>query len=234
VSDLSGAEEIWVCDADGANAAQLTRLGGEIGCIRLRWSPDGRSLTFSASPEGRNAVYTVNANGGSPQRLTMDPGSSSEPYWSGDGKWILFGLIDAAGKMGIFKLPAGGGSPVQVTDDPGWMPMESPDGKFVYYHKSESEGFSLWRVASTGGETRKVFDLRGWGVVETLTSRGAYWIQWSNNSLHFLDTATGKTERLASFPKPVMGYSVSPNGRQSVYGQLDQSGSDLMLVENFR
>jgi predicted Ser/Thr protein kinase len=35
VSDRSGAEEVWVCDADGANAVQLTRFGGEINC----WMP---------------------------------------------------------------------------------------------------------------------------------------------------------------------------------------------------
>ena len=232
VSDRSGAEELWVCDADGANAVQLTRFGGDITCNRVRWSPDGSRLTFSASPDGENAIYSVNANGGNPQRLTLDPRSSSEPYWSRDGKWIFFGLVDS-GKMGIFKLPVGGGSPVQVTDDPGWMPMESPDGKFIYYHRDETEGFSLWRVASSGGEPRKIQDL-GLSIVEELRGEGAYVIERSDNSLRFFNITSGKAERIVSFLKPTMGCSVSPDGHQIVYGQLDQSGSDIMLVENFR
>jgi len=39
-SDRSGYEEIWICDADGTNPAQVTRLERYSGSPR--WSPDGR------------------------------------------------------------------------------------------------------------------------------------------------------------------------------------------------
>ncbi len=34
--------------------------------------------------------------------------------------------------------------------------------------------------------------------------------------------------------RPVMSFEVSADGRTVLYTQLDDTGSDLMLVENFR
>ncbi len=49
-SDRSGVNEIWVCDADGANAVQLTTFGkGWSGSPR--WSPDGRTIAFDSNLE---------------------------------------------------------------------------------------------------------------------------------------------------------------------------------------
>jgi Tol biopolymer transport system component len=229
ISDRSGSREVWVCDADGASAVQLTFFGG-VGISWLpRWSPDGSRLTFSAAPEGHDDVYVVNANGGSPQPLTSYSRGSNNPSWSRDGKWILFDSVDP-GKLGIYKVPGEGGAPVLVTKG-GWAPVESPDGRYIYYYKSERERMSLWKVPSAGGDEQQVLDSFDFTNVE-LVGDAIYFIR--AGILQLLNTTTGKTERIASFSKPIEGFSISPDRRWIVYGQLDQSGSDLMLVENFR
>jgi Tol biopolymer transport system component len=48
-SARSGPDEIWACDADGSNAAQLTHTG-EAGSPH--WSPDGGRITFDATVDG--------------------------------------------------------------------------------------------------------------------------------------------------------------------------------------
>jgi len=241
VSDRSGSDEIWVCDADGSNAVQLTVLGGP-GAAMPHWSPDGSRLTFQSNLEGRPEVYVVNASGGSARRMTSSPTFSNNPSWSRDGQWILFD--SSTPKPGIYKVPAEGGPPVLVTDKGGWVPIESPDGKFIYFitDKDTANGYSLRRVPTQGGEAQQVLmlhgsivDLAGYAVV----GKGVYFIARrdpkSGYSIQFLNTTTGKIQRIASLERPPgAGLTVSPDRRWILYAQLDQAGSDLMLVENFR
>jgi hypothetical protein len=53
--------------------------------------------------------------------------------------------------------------------------------------------------------------------------------------LFFRDFATGKVTPILHLAKPTdLGLEVSPDGRYLLFVQLDYSGSDLKLVENFR
>jgi hypothetical protein len=50
-----------------------------------------------------------------------------------------------------------------------------------------------------------------------------------------LNLPTGRVSDVVRIPRqPHMGLSVSPDGSSIVYSQLDQHGSDLVLVENFQ
>ena len=51
--------------------------------------------------------------------------------------------------------------------------------------------------------------------------------------IQFLSFATAKVKTVAPMGIPLEGLSVSPDGRSLLFSQLDESGSDLMLVENF-
>jgi dipeptidyl aminopeptidase/acylaminoacyl peptidase len=234
VSERSGSHEVWVCDADGSNAVQVTFLGGPNIGSPPRWPPDSRLLTSCANTEGHNEVYVVNASGGSPQRLTSNSTYSENPSWSKDGRWILFDTIN-----GIHKVPAQGGPAVLVTTKGGWGPIGSPDGKFIYSIGLSADGLSLLRVPAEGGEARQVLDslsvVESYAVVED----GIYFIPRRDpkpgDSIQFLNTATGTIQRIASPEKPAGGgLTVSPDRRRILYAQVDQGGSDLMLVENFR
>jgi len=236
ISERSGSQEIWVCDADGSNAVQLTSSGGPtIG--RARWSPDSRRLTFTATIEGHKEVYVLNASGGSPQRVTSNPAGSANPSWSSDGRWILFDTQSQS--VEIQKVPAGGGPAVLVTDKGGWGPVESPDGKSIYSTRASTDGPTLLRVPAEGGAAQQVLDSSIDGISYAVVGDGIYFIARrdpkSGDSIQFLNTATGKIQRIASIEKPVgFGLTVSPDRRWILYTQADQAGSDLMLVENFR
>jgi Tol biopolymer transport system component len=137
MSDRSGNGEIWVCDSDGSNPVQLTSFRGA-NVTNPRWSPDDGRIAFDSDAEGEYDIWVINAGGGKPKRMTTDPANDGNPSWSRDGRWIYF---DSArtGEQQVWKIPETGGYAIRVTRDGGFAPLESPDGKFIYYTKALGE-----------------------------------------------------------------------------------------------
>jgi Tol biopolymer transport system component len=237
MSDRSGACEIWVCASDGSNPVQLTALGGPI-VFGPKWSPDGQNIAFAALRERNADLYVVSANGGPPRRITTHPARDGWPYWSRDGQSLYF-RSNRTSTGDIWKMPAKGGEAVRITRDGGDAPQESPDGRFVYYEKGWPAQSSVWRVPVAGGEEVKVLDSThpeaGW----TVGKQGIYFFTppdgQGRSDICLYKFSTGKTSRLLTIERSVYyRIAVSPDERTILYGQFDQAGSDLMLVENFR
>jgi Tol biopolymer transport system component len=235
-SDRSGTVEIWVSQADGTNPVQLTSFGGPA-CVAPGWSPDGKYLAFTSRPSGNVDVYVVSAQGGASRRLTHHPGEDHTPKWTRDGQWIYF-CSNRTGRSELWKTRSdGSGGEVQITRNGGWRSRETADGKEVYYTKFDAPG--LWKMATSGGDEELVVDGRialSWDLAEN----GAYFVDLLARQVRFKDFRTGKVSTVATPEKlnagmGVMGgLSISPDGRWLLYVQLDQSVSDLILVENFR
>jgi Tol biopolymer transport system component len=167
--------------------------------------------------------------------MTTHPANDGNPSWSHDGRWIYF---DSArgGQQQVWRIPSNGGEAVQVTRDGGWAPLESPDGKFLYYTKA-LQGTSLWRIPVEGGQASKVLEGLSNYINLAIVDRGAYFVPVRNgagDSIQFLNFATNQVRTVASFEKPLSGgLAVSPDRRWILYPQIEQAGSELMLVENF-
>ena len=174
-----------------------------------------------------------------PRRLTAEPGVDQWPYWSRDGHWLYF-VSGRGGAHEIWKMPAGGGQAVQITRDPGAdLPHESHDGKSVYYSKGWPFPQSVWRVATEGGDGAKVLDAVHPQGLWTVGKQGIYFFtvphKQGRSDLSIYEFATGKVQKIEAIERTIyLGFAVSPDGRTILYTQLDEAGSDLMLVENFR
>ena len=79
--------DLWEVGTEGGVARRLTTHPSEE--TRPAFSPDGKTIAFSASYEGPTEVYTMNAEGGLPMRRTFDGGGASVVGWTPDGK-ILY------------------------------------------------------------------------------------------------------------------------------------------------
>jgi Tol biopolymer transport system component len=240
-SGRSGSDEIWVCDSDGSNAVPLTSFGGPRNGSP-HWAPDGERIAFDTNVEGQWHIYIISANGGKPQRLSTRSADESAPSWSNDGKWIYFGST-RSGERQVWKMPAEGGEAVQVTQKGGFLALESTDGGTLYYLKSEDkdqESFStsLWKVPAQGGEETQVIESVA-SRAFTVVKDGVYFVPRrspgsSTRSIQFLSFNTWETRVVVTVEMPVAyGLSVSPDGKWMLFPQIDQLGSDIMLVENF-
>ena len=241
VSSRTGTYGIWLSDADGSNAAPLFLKEGAYSGTP-RWSPDGRRIAFDSNPEGQQDIYVISARGGNPIRLTTHPVDDVVASWSQGGEWMYF-ASRRSGQWEVWKVSVGGGEPIQVTQDGGAVAFESTDGKFVYYTKDHQFRSSLWKVPVGGGEETQVLEsVRAPNF--SVTPQGIYFIRPPDTDepgrsflIRFFDFATGRATTIHSLPPGVrasFGLTVSPDGRFILYTQVDQSQSDLMLVENFR
>jgi Tol biopolymer transport system component/DNA-binding winged helix-turn-helix (wHTH) protein len=232
LSDRSGSWQIWVCNSDGSNLLQVTSLG-KADLTEPRWSPDGSHLTFAANPEGRYEIFLIGPDGRNLKRLSPDARGADNPSWSRDGRWIFF---DGLPNTGIYKVPVEGEPAVRVTSQY-WGPVEAPKDDSIYAMEVTPTGQDLWRIPTKGGMARKVLDSLPDHLNYWLVEGGIYFIPRpdpkSGYSLQYRDTATGKIKQITTFEKPVRHISVSPDRRWIVYGQFNQLGSDLMLVEDF-
>jgi Tol biopolymer transport system component len=231
-SSRSGKQEVWLCDADGSNAAQLVLIGGS---GSPRWSPDGHSIAFDSNVEGHWQIYEVNAHGGLPCRITSSTANDVRPSWSPDGKWIYFASSRSTGgdPWQVWKTPASGGEQRQATKTGGYTPFPSKDGNTVYFFKNDSQAPPLWKVPAAGGEESQIVDAVTSGSGFAVARGGIYFV-WQGR-LQFLDFSTGLPKTIRRIEKPSsFGLAVSPNERWLLLTERNEGTSDLMLVENFR
>ena len=237
-SDRLGYSDIWYCDTDGSNCAQLTSLHGQAGTARV--SPDGHYVAFEFRRQEHEEIYVVEVPDGRPRLVPTFPGGDNgAPNWSRDGQWIYFYSDHQGRPFQLWKVPFKGGPPVRVTRNGGLYAIESDDGRFLYYSKFTQPG--IWRMPLAGGEEVRILDEPG----------SRQWFSWalSPNGIYFLggyppdgtiklfDFATGKIISIFVLEKPVPffgGLALSPDGKSLLFGQLESSDSYITLVKNFR
>ncbi|MGH9630287.1 MAG: hypothetical protein ACRD7E_18385 [Bryobacteraceae bacterium] len=233
-SSRSGSMEVWLADSDGSHPRPLTSFGGPL-TGSPAWSPDSTTVAFDSIAGGNPDIYSISAQGGTMRRLTTNPANDALPTWSPDGKWIYFSS-NRTGKYGIWKVPASGGEAVPVHAE-GSNSAASPDGRFIYFRKMLDN--DLWKIPSQGGKEELVLKdvANGWSF--SLGSNGIYFAGKAAAGafapIRFFSFETGRIQTIMTLERAVgYGLDISPDDRVLLYTQLDQAGSDLMVIDDFR
>jgi serine/threonine protein kinase/Tol biopolymer transport system component len=237
-STRTGVREIWMCDSDGSNAQQLTDFRHP-STGTPRWSPDGKLIAFDSRVEGEANLYVVDPHSGVPHKLNINVHDNSLPSWSHDGVWIYFVSGSDSGKPTVWKAPSTGGHAVQIAGPGAIIPLESPDGQYVYFARDSK----LWRVRTDGSTEETVagmpeFNFLGdeWFPAEA----GIYFLSHPNGKsiINLFDPQTRQVRPIYTLEKSspgwVGGMPVSKDGKFMLFPQVDEASSDLMLIENWR
>ena len=140
--------DLWIVSSSGGVASRLTtHIGGE---AFPKFSPDGKTIAFSASYDGNFDVFTIPTEGGIPKRLTFHPKPDITLEWHPDGKKILFrSSKEAKTNPGprynrLYTIDAEGGYPEDLPLFEGELTSYSPDGKKIAYNRIARE-FRTWK-----------------------------------------------------------------------------------------
>lgn len=142
-----GKLEIWVADADGSEARQITYL--DAASFAPSFFPAGDRIIFSSNygdPRGREfEIWAVGVDGTGLTRLTWSPGFDGFPLFSPDGSRLAFASNRNQGKEGETNVfvarwtdrplnaptPAEAAAADRFADDVRWLADDAREGRGV-------------------------------------------------------------------------------------------------------
>jgi dipeptidyl aminopeptidase/acylaminoacyl peptidase len=159
--------EVWVMDASGANAKQITK--NQVGESDASLSPDNSQVLFLSQADQKFETYFnrkifVSPAGGGNARVLMPelPYEVEKASWSKDGKAIFF-LANMGVHAELFSVPVNGTKPEQLTTGKhtlaGWAMSTSSD-QHVYTASEQMTPGEIWVSSASGGPKKvtAVFD----------------------------------------------------------------------------
>ncbi len=136
--------ELWVANADGTEAHQVTDLG--VASFAPYFFPDGKRIIFSSNygdPQGREFdLWAIDTNGTNLERITWTGGFDGFPMFSPDGKWLAFASNRNQARPGetdIFVARWIPGSPAATVETPAdrfyadaaWLADDAREGRGI-------------------------------------------------------------------------------------------------------
>jgi Tol biopolymer transport system component len=138
-SNVGGAFQLWVMNADGSGQTQLLSDPG-YAHYQPSWSPDGRKLVFSRcfAALGFDAycdLASVNADGSRLRTLLAGNWIHARPRYSPDGSKIVFASNRGGLLSAVWVISANGGSARRLTAPAleAFWPDWSPDGRHILF-----------------------------------------------------------------------------------------------------
>ena len=225
--------DIFTVPVSGGKALQLT--SNPAYDTAPLWSPDGRQIIFASNREGSNDIYSVEATGGTPVRLTTSSANEMPIAFLNDREIIYStsGMPDARSSRAPFlsqtwklDITKAGNRPEMFLSIPVMDASFDKQGRMLYQDKKGFE--NVWRKheRSSGtsdiwlydkGKFTKLTDFNGHDLdpVWKADGKGFWYISEEDGTLNVYEaSADGKNRRqLTRFAKhPVRHLSASDNG----------------------
>lgn len=219
-SDAAGGDNIWIMNADGSDARQLTKEGFRL-LNNPWWSPDGTYIAarkhFTTSRSlGTGEIWIYHRNGGGGVAVVERPNEGhqkelGEPAYSPDGRYIYFSLDSTPG--GTFQYAQDSndqifeirrhdlqtGATTSFVTGPGGAvrPTPSPDGRYLAFVRRIRAQSALFLKDLVSGEERPIYRDLDQDVQEVWAVHGVYPnMDWMPDSKSLVFWAGGGIKRI--------------------------------------
>src|SRR5215472_8024584 len=190
-------------------------------------SPQGDRLALQIN-NGVSDIWVLELACGIRTRLTFGPIYNNGPYWSPDGKWIVY-TSNRNGRFQLFRKPSDGGGAEEelLNDDQLLFPGDwSPDGKYILYARGIPGAQDIWALPLEGD--RKPFQ-----VVSTTPStfRNDPKLSPDGRWLAYLSNESGSPQiYVAAFKGGTGKWQVSANG--GLHPAWGRDGKELYFASS--
>jgi TolB protein len=158
-SSADDGYRIYMANVDGGGA-HLVSSSKSIQ-VEPKVNPKNPALiAFTSDRSGTPQIYTMNSDGGDPERLTNGIGEAVNPAWNPDGEHLAFAWTQgyAPGGFNIFLMEVASHQYVQLTkaagknEDPSW----APDGTHIAFSSNRSGSYQIWSMLVDGTQVRQL------------------------------------------------------------------------------
>ncbi len=188
--------DIWITDRNGQNPRRLTSRPARE--VAPKFSPDGKTIAFTAGYNGNADVYTIPVEGGEPKRLTWHPENDIVNGWSPDGKKVLFTSrreMTSGLSAQAWQISKAGGYPEKIMDAVVQAAAWNAKGTQLAYqpYATAHTGASSWHN-HRGGRTPPIWIINpSSGALEKVPHVRASDTNpmWVNGNVYFLSDRSG-------------------------------------------
>jgi len=197
--------DIFAADPDGSNMVQLTHSWGYD--AEATFSPVEELVVFTSMRDGDLEIYTMRGDGSDVRRLTDKVGYDGGPFFSADGKKIVYragypeseeeiaaykrllaqGLIRPAA-LEVYVMDADGSNKVQVTDNgaANFGPFFHPSGEKILFSSNLGDPtgreFDVYMINVDGTGLTQITYTGGFDGFPMFSPDGKYLVFGSNRN----------------------------------------------------
>lgn len=226
--------EVWLMDADGHNARQLTVEPAGV----LGWLPSGDQLALNAKGASSGRLLKADVSSGKQSPLTQADINVSMPFGrlAPDGRQIAFSS-SVGGALNLWTLALADGVAKQLTFDDELMgfPSWSPDSQHIAVEVKRGDDCHIAIIPRTGGTPTQLTFARGqswpgsWSPdgdkISFAGLRDGVWNVW------WVSRRAKEERRVTNYTAPniyVRYPAWSPRGNQIVYEYAETLGNIWM------
>jgi eukaryotic-like serine/threonine-protein kinase len=223
-SQVNGAIQIFIINADGSNLRQITNIPE--GACQPDFSPDGKRIVFTSPCDGNtdyyphSSLYTMNIDGSGFLPLSTLVGGDYDPAWAADGSHIAFTSLRNNNRPGIYVLDLQDQSVVSLAEKYAFdsQPAWSTDGKQIAYSSEKNGRHDIW-VMDADGQNRQQ-------LTSPVTRKLYYNPSWSANGAEMIMTMFVSAN---SIPQAMIMPIESENYEQYLVGKENRPMRDAVI-----